>query len=436
MSNKSNNFSKRINSFFNRNLKRVSNSFVKTPFNQANRSVSFQQQATLKNYSIWDYVNFYNSIEPLADAIDLLSAEFSSLQMKVYDTKNKIFVPDHPVLELFKFNNSVIDYIEFAIQELSFLEITGNCFWILELSQLDSEPLSIECVPPQWLGFIIGDKGLVTTFNYNAPYGNNYVFNLIIKDGRYRYMTDDGKRELFQLKRFNPNSSGFRAFGQSRLHSLAYQLEHFISLCNLNISQLKNGGRPSGILQTLPTSSLTPDQLQDTKVEANNVLRGELNAGRILVLDQLEWKSISFSNRDCAYNEARQQIKEEIYNRFKIPLSLINSNALSLANMEVAERQLYNLSILPTTSKIFSTLTRNLMFRYPNSEDLIFFYDKSTIPALKLQNLEELNMMVKFNVLSDNEIRHNMNFNLADGGDVIYKPANLVPTYNIKNNGK
>lgn len=414
----------------------VQKSFVPQRGCERVEAIDFQLKFGSRNFSIADYIAYYESISPLADAIDLLASQFASIRPKVWDKKNKEFIEDHPILNLFQNPNTTVDYLEFAEQEMSFFELTGNCFWIVTSSRLDGEPISLECVPPQWISPTIGADGYVDNFNY-TPINSGFStqFKRVIKPGEkiFRYLSSDGNQEMFQLKRFNPNSGGFRIFGISKLRSMAYQLEHFRDACLHNIALLENSAMPSGMLTASGDFQLMPDQLNDLRAEMDNLFSGAANAGRIMVTDHLEWKPFGLTNKDMDYIEARSQLKEEIYNRLKIPLALINSNALSLANMSVAERQLYNLSILPAADKIFSALTMHLMFRYPDGENLCLTYDPCTIPALKEQTIDELTKMAKLNVMSDAEIRLRLDLPEANNAaaDEIYKPSNSIPAYGV-----
>lgn len=398
------------------------------------QQIDFQTKFGARNFTVSDYITFYESISPLADAIDVMATQFSSIHPKIWDNKNKTFVLDHPLLDLLKRPNTNIDYLEFAEQEMSFFEITGNVFWIVTSSRLDGEPIELFCVPPQWISPTIGADGYVDIFNY-SPINSGFSteFKRINEGTAFRYVSRDGNQEMFQLKRFNPNTGGFRLFGVSKLRSLAYQLEQFRDASLHNLSLLQNSAMPSGMLTSTADMTMTVDQLNDLRAEMDNVFVGSANAGRIMVTDNLEWKPFSLTNKDMDYIEARKQLKEEIYNRLKIPLALINSNALSLANMAVAERQLYNLSILPAADKIFSALTMHLMWRYKGSENLKLTFDPCTIPALKEQTIDELIKMKSLDVMSDNELRKRSDLPEATSpeADEVYKPSNVLPAYPI-----
>jgi HK97 family phage portal protein len=378
------------------------------------------------------YIRFYQSISPLGDAIDLISTLFSGITPKLYDIKTKLYVEDHPFLDLLENPNTNTLYTLFAERSSGFFELTGNCFWMMTLSKIDGEPLDLMVIPPQWLSQSVGNNGYVNTYIYSPPQAESMTFTRqpLSRSKRYIYLSDDGTKQLFLLQNFNPNSSNFLNLGVSKLHSLFYQLEQFRLASIHNQALLSNQGRPSGMLKS-SEGTLSVDQLNSLRAELDNMYAGATNAGRMMVTSDLEWVPFSQSIKDMDFATLKNQTKEEIYNRLRIPLSLVNSTALSLANMEVASLQLYDLAVLPMTQRIYDTLTINVLRRYNRSENLILTYDEATIPSIKDRSVEQVTKIAALNVMSDNEIRDKIDLPPYVGGDIIFKPSNYVPESNI-----
>lgn len=425
-----------------RRKSKVQKTFIPTEGCQRVFNIDLQMKLGQRRFTTADYIDYYESISPLADAIDLLATQFSAISPRILNSRTKLYESEHPLLVLLTHPNTTIDYLEFAEQSMTFFELTGNCFWIVTTSRLDGEPLELFCIPPQWVNGSLGSDGYVAQYNYSPPESLNYsTFSRIesMKGSvRFRYVSEDGTKELFHLKRINPNSASFNLYGLSKLRSLTYQLEHFRDACLHNIAMLRNGARPSGMLTTKDGETrLSPDQWNNLKAELNNTFNGVSNTGRVIFTDNLEWIPFSVTNKDMDYIEARKQLKEEIYNRLKIPLSLINSNALSLANMEVSGLQLFDLAIIPTTNKIFSVLTAHLMFRYGDSSGLSLTYDPSTIPTLRERTIDELVKMNSLSVMTDNEKRKKLDLPESENSeaDNIFKPSTVSPSYLLSGEG-
>jgi HK97 family phage portal protein len=375
------------------------------------------------------YIRFYQSIGPLGDAIDLISTLFSQIIPKIYDENTKEYIDNHPLLRLLQNPNTNTDYNLFSEREAGFFELTGNCFWMIDLSSIDGEPLSLSVIPPQWISQNIGGEGRVDTYIYSPPQATSVTFYRqdAARSRNIKYLSDDGKKELFILQRFNPNSSNYWNLGISKLHSIFFQLEQFRLASVHNQSILSNGGRLSGMLTTKEGFDFNLDQQQALRGELDNLYAGASNAGRMMVTSNLEWQPFGQTAKDMDFATLRIQMKEEIYNRLKIPLPLINSNALSLANMEVANTQLYDLAVLPLADRIFKILTMNVLSKYPDSENLTLTYDPATIPALMDRNIDQVTKIAALNKTTINEIRNRLDLVDYEGGDVIYQSNMMVP---------
>lgn len=394
-------------------------------------NIDFQTMSGAVQPYFRTYIDFYSSIAPLGDAIDTISVQFASILPKVFDVKTKEFSDDHPILDLLKNPNTNETYCEFAEIEANFFNITANQYWIMTLSKLDGEPLELFAVPPQWLNPLIGMDGRVSSYNY-SPEGDSTIFTRKNVGRRIKYLSRDGKQELFQLKGFNPNSAGFYVVGLSKLHSIFYELAQYRLSSIHNQSLLQNGGRPSGMLSnTKDADEFTDDQLNRMRSEFEAMWASPTNAGRPFIGSNMEWTDFTQNNHDMDFANLKIQVKEMIYNRLKIPLPLINSNALSLANMDSAMTQLFELAVLPLATKIFGALTMNVLSQYPDTDDLILTFDPSTIPSLRDRNIEQVKSLSGLNIFSDNELRNKLDSPSYDGGDEVFKPSTLIPVASV-----
>ena len=113
----------------------------------------------------------------MADAIDLISTQFSSINPKIFNNSTKLFEDTHPILDLLKNPNNATSYIEFAEQCATFFELTGNCYWIMGVSMLGG-PISLYCVPPQQVNVVAAKDGYPAYYEYNViSSGDNMIGN-------------------------------------------------------------------------------------------------------------------------------------------------------------------------------------------------------------------------------------------------------------------
>lgn len=420
---------------------RYEKQFSSIPFGPSSSTyqADFQINQSIQGYSKYQFFSYYNTISCLENAINLLASQFSSLNMYLFDKRNRTIIKNHPVLDFFKKPNFTDNYLQFALKEMIFYNVSGNCYWIMDNGgRIDGTPVFLFCISPLLISPI--ETSQYGGFYYNpqdAGSGRIGFYGNII-NGQLRYFNKDSTKELFYVSR--PNglyNSGMdvkdiMSPGTSRLLSLAPQLECFQSALLHNIALLKQAGMPCGILTNKDeANTLTPDQRDELMANWTAQVGGAQNAGRLLIGDNLMYQPFSFSNKELNYVEARQQLKEEIYNHFHIPLALINSDSLSLANMIVAERLMYNLAIIPEADKIYTALTNNILWRYGNTtRNLEFCFDQFEVPSLRDKKIEELLKIKEMGVYSDNELRKAIDSPLVQdrAADEVYKASNQVPS--------
>jgi hypothetical protein len=141
----------------------------------------------------------------------------------------------------------------------------------------------------------------------------------------------------------------------------------------------------------------------------------------------LEFQSNPKDNKDMDYDKLDDRLTTKIYNKLRIPLSFISKETMNLANMESSRLRIYHEAVLPWTDHIFADLTKFLMPRYKNSENLIVWYDKGLISALEPERNEQLQAKQKLGVYTINEIRGMDRAEPIDGGQNVYGQASEVP---------
>jgi len=246
---------------------------------------------------------------------------------------------------------------------------------------------------------------------------------------RFRYYTRTVDQEMYQMKRFNLRGALTALHGVSMLQSIYYEIEQYINSGVHNLSLLERGGSLSGVLSTdNDLSMLTDDQRQELTEQVTNFFAGAKNAGRRAFFDKgMKYQEFGQTNKDMDYFELKKHVESVIYKRFKIPLPIVDTSTMTMANREQAQLAFYDEVILPLLDRLYGELTMALMYRYKSSEDLIITYDISKIPALEPRKLDQLVKLNGINVLTKDEERAVIGYEEVDGGSVIMIPANLVP---------
>jgi len=411
----------------NKQTKTILNSGISNyyPLNQGLQALDFP--IIYRAYTDREFVYAYETVMPLANSIDLIAEQIQAITPKVWDTNKLEFVNDHPILELLEKPNKFSSKAEFLQRMVASFLSTGNSYIVATSVSPNSPPLEIHNILPQDTSVII---------NQTDCYPQNYetfmcgrtstIFSRIILGGNIHFFDETRHLELHHIKNASMRNQSWRSKGYSKLNAIMYEIALYVVGTLYNQSMLQNQGRPVGVFS--PETTLTEDQASGLTTQLTAVFEGAHNAGRTLILPvNMNYKELSKTAKDMEYSILLKMVNEAVYNRFGIPLSLIQSNSLSLANMEVAMTQLYTRAVIPVLNRIDHELTNFLMPRYPNSEGLMLFYDKKEIDALMPAQIEKLTKENSLNALSTNEVRAELNREPISGGDEVLAPSNLVP---------
>ena len=101
---------------------------------------------------------------------------------------------------------------------------------------------------------------------------------------------------------------------------------------------------------------------------------------------------------------------------------------MTYSNFAAAQIALYDRAVLPQAKFLLSQLGNALLYRY--GEDWKRYeitIDEKDIPALITRRLENGKVLSSIAVNTDNEIRAEIGYDSMEGGDVVYKPSNMIP---------
>ena len=381
-----------------------------------------------KNYDLAAHqaLEYDQRCAPLADALTLIEIEVAAIEPAIFDKEKNVFIHKrHPILDLLENPNALSTYEDFIIEVTTFYLLNANSF-INADGPVDRPPISINSVPTYFMTPVIASDGYVGSWDMNSAYVAMIYFRKMVQL-RFRYYNKIQTSELYQIRGFGSQTAGFKIWGQSQLNPLWYEIEQYIAASVHNLSQLEKGATISGVFST--ENMLSDDSYSRLRAELINFYSGAGNAGRSIVLENgLNFKEASQSNKDMDFANLKDKVTMQIYKNLKIPLPLVNESVMTLANLEASSLLLYDNAVLPLAKRIFSELTRFLMPRYPNSENLILWFDDSKISALEPRRLTNLKQKVDLGVLTTNEIRADIQLPpFSSGGDELYQAANLIP---------
>lgn len=318
------------------------------------------------NLSANEIISYYQSVAPLAGAIQRLAYAVAGLPIGLYNKQTDERVKDHPVLDLLRYPNADNQktFRDLLRDLIIWKTLEGDAFLLLT-GGLTSPPVELYALNATVMSSQRNNRGFIGQFEYTAQ-GYSEIYTRASND---KFYNAAGNQELYHIPNFNVNASAGNLDGVSEIAPLYYEINQYVHSAQHNLSLLKNGARPSGAF-VLKTKSgepalLTDEQFSRLKLQIAESYQGASNAGRPLVLEGgLEWVDTSVSPKDMDFETMRSQAEDQIYKTLQIPPQLISSSKVSANNLVNIRREFYQSRVLPAADDILEHFNRVLLPRY------------------------------------------------------------------------
>jgi len=364
----------------------------------------------------------YEQSTAVSIPINMISEAFSVLE-PILIVDNKV-IRDHPVIQLLNRPSPWYSrelFLEMLAKE--FL-ITGETMWVaiggIRRPPLELQPLSVKNVT-----VTEGSGGFITTINIS---GNTLPGTYLpkVRNGLVRYF--DGRlRELVQIRNYSTRNNSLLR-GQSPLLSASKEVRQHILGGTHNVSILEKGGRVSLIFHF--DADMDDEDFELAKQRVRDQYGGAEEAGQIGVTagGALDIKNVGVTSKDMDFAILQKMAIKAVTLQYHVPLPLVTDERQTLNNYREGKLALYDDAVIPLSRRIFGGLTDTMLPRYgldPKRARITF--DPDQVTTLVSRRNDELIKRKSIGVESDNEIRAIMNREPYEGGDVILKPANLIP---------
>ena len=398
---------------------------------------NFLNGGSLGDLRALEAIRLYKRCMPFFRAVEMRAEAFSSIPIRIKDTSTGEFVDSHPALDLIGQGgkpNPAESLTNFLKGYSTFRDVTGQSFLIAS-GMRGRDPQEILNAKPQEI--IDGTVNQCATQIYDIPgsymwntdnFNETYSVDPVVDDSKtFRYWNKMESRELWASGEFNPTAGSGSGRGMSKAAPISAEIQQFIEGNTNNLSVLKRGARPSVAWVSQLDEPLTEPQYERWKEQVLSY-EGALNAGKQILVDAVEPKVISTTNKDMEFKDLKQAVRTDIFVEYQIPLALVSPEQMTLDNLKTSVFQLFDLSVLPHADNLLEELTLFLMPRYKNSENLVFTYNPVDIEPLKERALEQTSKLQKIMIATDNELRSKVGMVEIEGGDSVFKPMNQVPS--------
>lgn len=367
-------------------------------------------------------MNVYNKSTAASVPINLVGDAFANIT-PVIKENGKVLI-DHPILELLR--NPSPHFTQNLFLEMlakTFL-ITGETGFVA-LGNINYPPAQLHPMDPKSFGPLEGAGGLATQWDITGEtLAGSYSLDL--KQNRSRYLNGNFL-EFKQIRNYSTRG-GSLLRGYSPLSSASAETRQHILGNSHNVSLLEKGGRLSLVFHF--SEDLTPAEYEETKARVNAQYGGAGKAGAIGVTagGELTIKEVGINNKDMDFLNLQTMAKQAVALVYKVPLPLVSLEATSFNNYAQAKLALYDDAVLPLADRLFGGISSMLVPRFGMDPAKIkITYDMDQVTALSLRRNEELQLRKNLDIESINELRSLIGRKDVEGGDIIYKAANMLP---------
>lgn len=369
-------------------------------------------------------LNLYSKSTAVSVPIDKVVKAFGTVKPVLESREDPgNYITDHEILELLQEPSPDYDAALFwEMIATDYLVTKEAC--LAAIGNINRPPLELQPLSPKDVSPVEGVGGVAGRY---IVAGNTLAgeYERERKGRRVRYIRNN-LLEFKQIRGYSTRNNSLLR-GQSPLVSAAAEARQHILGNEHNIKMLKKGGRLS--LAFHFEEDMEADDFEavrqrvvDNYAGPNGEAIGVTSGGKLNI------EELGTNNKDMDYATLLRIAMDSVALQYNVPLPLISNTAATLNNYENAKLALYDDAALPLADKVYSGVGGLILPRFGLDPKIWrITYDILSITTLRERVLNELKTRKDIGIESDNELRGLIAREGYDGGDTIYKPANLVP---------
>lgn len=300
---------------------------------------------------------------------------------------------EHPFLDLMKNVNPHMNQHELFDLSQKFEELTGNSYWYVLKNNLGL-PMELWIVPSQDMRIVPDPQDFVKGYLYN----NGIKEEFLPVEDIIHHKTPSPISMYYGRGPFAPVVTA------SNINTLMHTYEEAL---------FKNMARPSLAVEV--KNRLNKDQARQFKKTLKQSIGGAKKGGDILVIDnEAKVSQISWSPKDMNVLLEGKPIKEELAAAFGVPMSMLGTDDVNLANAQAGRVQHAEKAIEPRLRRKEQKINEKLL---PMWDDRLFCAFDDSIPENRELSLKENTENVKAGIWTRNEVRLSQGKEPIEGAD-------------------
>jgi HK97 family phage portal protein len=249
----------------------------------------------------------------------------------------------HPALMLWNKPNPFYTSSLFVESSQQYIDLTGECFWILGRSPMSTMPLELWMVRPDKMEVVPSAEDFIAGYIYKGP-----------NDEKIPLEVD----QVIHIKMPNPMDP-YRGLGP--VQALMTDLQAVAAAAQYNRNFFTNDASPGGVIEM--DVRLSDAEWTEFVERWRSQHQGVSNAHRVATLEQgAKWKDVGFSMRDMQFSELRSVSREVIREAFAMHGHMLGlTEDINRANAEAAEDVFARWTLVPRLDRIKDALNHQLL---------------------------------------------------------------------------
>lgn len=367
----------------------------------------------------------YEQSTAISVPINYIADAIVQIDYAIQDRTTRELILDHEILDFLERPSPMYSRNLFLSCVAHDYLITGE-MCVVYLGGINRPPISMQPIGPEKLTAVraAASDAPGTWIVSGIEMAGSYSADL--NSMRVRYL-DGTMRELQVVRNYSPRDNSMLR-GRSLLVSASKEARQSILGSEHNVSLLRRGGRLSLVFHF--SADMTRDDFQKAVDSINKKFGGASQAGQISVTKGGDLKIEEFGKtpQDMDYVNLAKLVEKCLAKQYRFPLPLVSDERMTQNNYQSALLSLYDHCVIPFASVIAGGLSEVLMPRWkmdPRRFRLI--PNPDSVTALVMRRNQELAKRKEIGIETDNELRALIGREQYEGGDVIYKPATMVP---------
>jgi HK97 family phage portal protein len=389
------------------------------------------------------YLQYYNQVAPVGDAINKISQETAMIQLNpyVYGEKEAEKPLNNSAFSA-KFNKPNFRQSGNDFRHEAFIHYlsTGNNY-IMVTGVLNEARNEIIQDPVEWYNLrpdfmtIIPDADYFPLFYMYNPQGKQRIFRremIKTRNGAWEemYIEDGTYNVLLHWKEPSTNRVFTMLYGDSPLQNVELEIAQYLQASVHNTNLLRNGMSARMLFSFKETPTMSEDQLIKIKNKIETEYSGANNAGKNMFCPiPMDAKNLDINLKDMDFEKLMRRMRVAIYNKLNVPLPMVEGEFTSNSNMKEANLNFYDKAVLPLVAKYNDfQFNFNYLAFYKEEGAFKIGFDSTSIPALQTRIFENVLLMKKSTTVTMNEMREYQGLgSVTNGGNSLFIDANQAP---------